>query len=307
MKSTLTGPLSSPGSMSYQNPKIPEGINVTDEHPLKDFFAMLLGIGLLVALFFLTLSFIAEKLVVYIPFETEVILAERMSGIPDEDSEPHQLRVESYLQTLADQLAISQQLPENMPIKIHYVKSETVNAHATLGGHIVIYRGLLEKMPDENTLAMVVAHEIAHIKNRDPIIALGRGLTVGLAMLSIFGAGDSGLSDQLVSHIGQLTILSFSREQESLADELALNTLAKHYGHTGGAETLFNIFKDEEKIKIPGFLRTHPVNESRLNAVKAFSRKQGNTQRYENKLIPAWVLEDCDPVKEIDEKEPAHE
>lgn len=268
---------------------------------------MLLGIGLLVALFFLTLSFIAEKLVVYIPFETEVILAERMSGIPDEDSEPHQLRVESYLQTLADQLAISQQLPENMPIKIHYVKSETVNAHATLGGHIVIYRGLLEKMPDENTLAMVVAHEIAHIKNRDPIIALGRGLTVGLAMLSIFGAGDSGLSDQLVSHIGQLTILSFSREQESLADELALNTLAKHYGHTGGAETLFNIFKDEEKIKIPAFLRTHPVNESRLNAVKAFSRKQGNTQRYENKLIPAWVLEDCDPVKEIDEKEPAHE
>ena len=300
MKFTLTGRPSSPGSMSYQNPKIPEGINVTDEHPLKDFFAMLLGVGLLAALFFLILSSIAEKLVVYIPFETEVILAERMSETDDEDSEPHQLRVESYLQTLADQLSISQQLPENMPIKIHYVKSETINAYATLGGHIVIYSGLLEKMPDENTLAMVVAHEIAHIKNRDPIIALGRGLTVGLAMLSIFGAGDSGLSDQLVSHIGQLTILSFSREQESLADELALNTLAKHYGHTGGAETLFNIFKDEEKFKIPAFLRTHPVNESRINAVKAFSRKQGNTQGYENKLIPAWVLEDHEPVKEID-------
>ena len=126
-------------------------------------------------------------------------------------------------------------------------------------------------------------------------------------MLSVFGAGDSGFSDQLVSHIGQLTILSFSREQESLADDLALNTLTEHYGHTGGAATLFNIFKDEEKIKVPAFLRTHPVNESRLNAVKAFSRKQDVTPRYENKPVPAWVLEDCDPVKEIGEKEPEPE
>jgi len=293
--------------MSYQNPKIPEGINVTDEHPLKDFFSMLLGVGLLAALFFLALSFIAEKLVVYIPFETEVVLAERMtegmSESPDEDSDPHQLRVESYLQTLADQLAITQQLPENMPITVHFVKSDTVNAHATLGGHIIIYSGLLEKMPDENTLAMVMAHEIAHIKNRDPIIALGRVLTVSLAMLSILGAGDSGFSDQLVSRIGQLTMLSFSRKQESLADELALETLTEHYGHTGGAETLFSIFEDEERITMPAFLRTHPVTESRLNNVKEFSAKQAVAQSHENRPIPDWVVEDCAPANETDVKE----
>ena len=57
---------------------------------------------------------------------------------------------------------------------------------------------------------------------------------------------------------------------------------------------------DEEIIKVPAFLRTHPLNESRLNNVKAFSRHQGVTQRYENKLIPVWVLEDDDSVKEID-------
>ena len=49
------------------------------------------------------------------------------------------------------------------------------------------------------------------------------------------------------------------------------------------------------------------ICESRLNAVKAFSRKHDVTPRYENKPVPAWVIEDCDPVKEIGEKEPEPE
>ena len=64
---------------------------------------------------------------------------------------------------------------------MHYDASDTVNAFATLGGHVVIYRGLLEKLPNENVVAMVVAHEIAHIKHRDPVAALGRGVAITLA------------------------------------------------------------------------------------------------------------------------------
>ena len=46
--------------MSYENPKIPEGINVTDEHPLKDFFAMLVGVGLVAITVILTLILVSD-------------------------------------------------------------------------------------------------------------------------------------------------------------------------------------------------------------------------------------------------------
>ena len=85
---------------------------------------------------------------------------------------------------------------------------------------------------------MLVAHEIAHIKQRAPIVSLGRGITVALAVASLSGFGDSGMSEQLVGHVGLLTSLSFSRSQEVAADMEALQTLEAYYGHTQGAEKL---------------------------------------------------------------------
>lgn len=51
---------------------------------------------------------------------------------------------------------------------------------ATPGGHVIIYRGLLEKIPNENTLVMLLGHEIGHIKLRHPVKALGKGVVIGL-------------------------------------------------------------------------------------------------------------------------------
>ena len=39
----------------------------------------------------------------------------------------------------------------------------------------IFFKGLVERLKSEQALAMVMAHEIAHIVNRDPITALGRG------------------------------------------------------------------------------------------------------------------------------------
>ena len=82
---------------------------------------------------------------------------------------------------------------------MHYDDDADVNAFATLGGHIVVYPGLLEAVPDENALAMVLAHEIAHVRHRHPIVGLSR----------------------------------------SAADATALETLARAYGHVGGADRFF--------------------------------------------------------------------
>lgn len=283
--------------MEYQNPKIPEGINITDEHPLKDFSLMLLGVGIFVFALIGILMLMAEYLVKYVPFETELALAEHFPNIVTETTNRAEAsRIENYLQDLAEQLAEHQQLPEEMKITVHYIDAEEVNAFATLGGNIVIFSGLLNKMPHENALAMVMAHEIAHIKHRDPIVALGRGVVIGLAMMSLMGAGDSSMAQQLVGNVTLLTGLNFSRRQERQADHEALNTLQSYYGHVNGAEEIFKLFMQRESThSMPEFLSTHPQSEERVEAVQEFSqlvvaKSSGLKQKRELKQLPSWLF-----------------
>lgn len=235
---------------------------------------MLAGVSITVVIIIILLSFLAEYMVRFIPFEIEQVLAERLqqssSSVFNQSSErskAHQ-KIEQYLQQLADQLAKAQSLPKEISITVHYVETEEVNAFATLGGHIVIFRGLLREVPNENALAMLMAHEIAHIRNRDPIVAMGRGVTVSIALLAIAGAGDGAMSQQLINQVGILSSLSFSRQHEEKADSLALQTLDRHYGHIQSADTIFEVFlAQKESFKPPAFLSTHPLNESRIKKV----------------------------------------
>ena len=87
---------------------------------------------------------------------------------------------------------------EGMAVTVHYDPAGTVNAFATAGGNLVFYRGLLERMPHENALAMVVAHEIAHVLHRDPLAALGGGVASTVALLVLTGnAGSRAASEAL--------------------------------------------------------------------------------------------------------------
>lgn len=278
--------------MDYENRTIPEGINVSHEHPLKEFAILSIGLGVATIAFIAALSLAAGWLVHFIPFEKELQLADSaLFSIVDDGTEADEdeQRVQLYLQELADKLAIAQNLPEEMIITVHYQDSDTINAFATLGGHIVIFRGLLEKLPHENALAMVMAHEIAHIKHRDPLVAAGRGITVGLALTTLAGFGDSALSQQLLGQVGLVTSMGFSREQERDADQAALATLGRHYGHSHGAEVLFEILAaDHNEFAPPALLSTHPVSEDRIAAVKRYPASQ--SENFEFIDLPTDLL-----------------
>ena len=75
-----------------------------------------------------------------------------------------------------------------MAVTVHFADEKTVNAMATLGGNVVFYRGLLERLDSEDAVATVLAHEIAHAKLRHPASGLGRGVAVGV-VLSVVSSG----------------------------------------------------------------------------------------------------------------------
>ncbi|MBV1881073.1 MAG: M48 family metallopeptidase [Pseudomonadales bacterium] len=252
----------------YENPEVPEGINVSEEHPLKEFILLACGIGAAVAVVLFALTLLAQNAAKAIPFEMEKKLA--ANAIFSADTENlKSSEFEKYLSTLANKLAKQQGLPEGMTITLHYSNQNIVNAFATLGGHIFVYRGLIDKLPHENALAMVIAHEIAHIRHRDPIIAMGRGATMML-ILALFTGGDSAVAQQFLGQIGLVTALNFNREQELAADVVALETLQAYYGHVNGAEVLFEVLGEEEGEVPLAFLSTHPMTQSRIDHVISF-------------------------------------
>lgn len=266
--------------MEYTNPEIPEGINTSKEHPLKEFFILVIGVLGLLAVALFSLSMVAEHLVQYVPFSAE----QKMAGLyentipADKPADTYHEKIQQYLQSLADELSAAEELEKGMNIKVHYVNDDIVNAFATLGGHVVMFRGLLEKLPDENTLAMVMAHEIAHVKHRHPIKALGRAAIVGVAIgLLSTNLGDS-MTSRILGDAGLLTTLKFSRNQETQSDNSAMKAMATHYGHVTGADTLFKILQQEHggnKINVPEFLSTHPLSTQRIQNVNDMAVQAG--------------------------------
>ncbi len=296
--------------MEYENPKIPEGINTTDEHPLKGFAILLIATLLLLAVLSFVLAISGSWLAGRIPYATEAKIVEKFSGkfleSTDSDSEndspkpsesenttsqsseseietanpdssvatvARQRRIEAYLQQQVDQLAALMDLPSEMQLNVNYIEDDVVNAFATLGGNLVFYRGLLESLPNENALSMLLAHEIAHVKLRHPIKSLGRGMAVTVGLSLVTGKTDN---IKFLGNAGIYTILHFSRRMERASDHEALHAVYQRYGHLNGAKSLFSAIQAErDGDEPPEFFSSHPLDDDRLNAIGILAAKNG--------------------------------
>ena len=273
--------------MEYSNPEIPEDINTTKEHPLKEFLILTIGVLGAIVIIVAIVGLLSEKLAVYIPFSVEQQL------VPDKlknNVEGNQ-QIVGYLQSLSDQLSQQIQLPDGMKFTIHYIDEPVENAYATLGGHIYIYQGLLKLLPNENAMAMVLAHEMAHVYHRHPIIAMGRGVVIGLLLSAISGISSDIFVGQVVNDTGVLTLLTFNRDQEREADKTALEMLAKQYGHIEGADDLFKTLKDSQKNRYepPLFLSTHPLSDERIVNINNLAKEKGWKLTGDTTPLPEFI------------------
>ncbi|PCI45552.1 MAG: hypothetical protein COB51_08710 [Moraxellaceae bacterium] len=263
----------------YSNSEIPEHINVSRGSPIKDFIKLSLGLLAILAglAYFLAVS--ANWLAPKIPYRWEKSWGTAVEGLFREElGEEKENPQRAYLQSKVDLIAQLQNIPESMAIEVHYIESDLVNAFATLGGHIIVTSALLDKVSHENGLFMVLAHEVAHIKYRHPIQAVGRGVLFSIASSAIIGQQKSESLSSLIWGAGTLTLMSFSRDQEEQADHEALKTVYDHYGHTSGAFNFFEYLAEAEQgaseeggkeaREIPVFLSTHPNTRERLANLK---------------------------------------
>ena len=271
--------------MKYSNPKIPEGINSSDENPIKEFALLASGIIAIAIVLIFSLSMLLDWGSKFLPFSYEQqvatpIVNEYLSEFSNESNE-----VDSYLQQLADDIVPLMALNDDMSITLHYVDQDTVNGMATLGGNIFIFRGLLEKLPNENALVMLLAHEIAHVKLRHPVKALSKGVLISLVLTIVSGQSNSDMS-WLLSGASQLALLDFSRSQEQDADDEATLLNQHYYQHTQGAIELFEVLLAESEtasISTLALFNSHPNISERIDTVLKSS--QANQWPIQGKLV----------------------
>ena len=116
--------------------------------------------------------------------------------------------------------------------------SDEVNAFACPGGTIFITSGMLKTVENEDELAAVLAHEIAHVSHRDGIAAIKKSrwteavTIIGSSAVKEYGAQDlsklvsifEGSIDDIVK---TLVVNGYGRDQEYSADKTALIYLEK--------------------------------------------------------------------------------
>lgn len=241
--------------MTYSNPEVPHEVNLSsikeERKTLWYFFYIVIGIiGIFIFL---------RILLPFIPFEYEYKLSSIITN--DIARSKNNEKAEEHLLQLANQLASHMDIPSNYKLNIIISNSDEKNAFATLGGNIIITTGLLNLVNSENALSMVLGHEIAHIKHRDPIKSAGSQMFIVMAFTLLSSVSDTSSFNSIAS----FTSNTFSRQQETAADTLAIYAVSKYYGHTLGTEEFF------EKIeKIPfgvEFLSIHPQTKDRLQRI----------------------------------------
>ncbi|MEY2829878.1 MAG: hypothetical protein RIQ33_1736 [Bacteroidota bacterium] len=165
--------------------------------------------------------------------------------------------------------------------EFNLVDNKEMNAWCMPGGKVVVYSGLLPVTQDEDALAVVLGHEIAHAIARhgnermSEQLALqlgGVGLQVATAnkpqqTQSIFNQAYG-----LGSAIG--IALPHSRMQETEADEMGLIFMALAGYNPKVASSFWQRMKAMTgNNKPPALLSTHPSDEARINNMKVFVPK----------------------------------
>jgi predicted Zn-dependent protease len=147
------------------------------------------------------------------------------------------------------------------------LNSPEINAFATSGGHIFITQGLLACADSEDTLAAVIAHEIAHIQLQHSIHAIknsriAEAFTVPLSeTINIFDESVNEIIDTLV-------ISGYSQEQEFAADAYALELLAGAGYDPESLYTMLQILQKNQPAHPGGFNATHPAPEERIKKIQ---------------------------------------
>lgn len=156
--------------------------------------------------------------------------------------------------------------------------SQEANAFCLPGGKVGIYTGILPITKDEAGLATVMGHEVAHAVARHGAERVSEAQLIGIGG-QLLGSGvqayDPKMQALILGAYGVGTKLGrelpHSRGQESEADRIGLVYMARAGYDPAAAVDFWRRFQSYNKSRggsTPWFLRTHPLDETRIRQIQ---------------------------------------
>ena len=156
------------------------------------------------------------------------------------------------------------------------------NAWCMPGGKIAVYSGMLEVSKNENGLAAVMGHEIAHAVAKHSVERASRNVVINVAtqITDVLSGGKLSTVNRTtgMNTVGLLTQIGifnpFNRKQESEADYLGLIFSSLSGFDIRETPLLWKRMKEANKGKnVPKFMSTHPSPDNRIKKINEWIYK----------------------------------
>jgi len=159
----------------------------------------------------------------------------------------------------------------NWQWEVNLLNSDQVNAFCMPGGRIAFYTGILTKLNlTDDEVAMVMGHEIAHAlreharKRAVQSTAVSLASKLGGAVLSSYLGIDPRITDAGANVAGQLTVMKFSRGDETESDLVGIDLAARAGYDPRAGVALWQKMGAVNAQQPMEFLSTHPSGNSRI-------------------------------------------
>lgn len=209
-------------------------------------------------------------------------------------------RLQAYVNDLGQKLAKHSQRA-NLQWTFTVLDSPEINAFALPGGYVYVTRGIMAYLDSEADLAGVIGHEIGHVTARHGAQRATREQSAGIGVLaatvlgvlveSATGAeGVAQAASQIGEGVAQGRLASYSREQESQADELGAEYLSRARYNPSNMVDVIEVLKYQERYAADqaradgrpapaggGWLASHPSNDKRLADIRQIAARYSGT------------------------------
>lgn len=195
----------------------------------------------------------------------------------DQKADPAALR---RIRKIVGKIAAVSHIPD-LPYEVHLADVDIVNAWCAPGGKVMVYTGLwkpkkgLVQKGNDDEIAAVLAHEIAHATARHVTESLSKASTLqiaGAAMSAVIAqAGSpqgSNLFDRIFYSGMDIYLPSYSRRNESEADGIGLMYMAAAGYKPQAAVDLWERAAKQSKSDKTSVFASHPSSGARAAALK---------------------------------------
>jgi predicted Zn-dependent protease len=179
-------------------------------------------------------------------------------------------KMTAYVNCVAN--AITSEVPSKSKWEVTLFDDDAINAFALPGGKIGVYTGLLRVAVNQDQLAAVIGHEVAHViaNHGNARVSAAYATESGIQLAQKMAGAASPQKSQLFGLLGlgvQVgVLLPYGRSQESEADYLGLQYMARAgFDPKESVQLWKNMGAASGGKQPPQFLSTHPSHQTRIN------------------------------------------